>query len=312
MRILIIGVKGFLGGYLADLTVRLGWNVHGLDVSNDSATTDPKPASMWVGDLSALKTMSLAQELRTCDAIVHLAAPGRSAEFEKALRNATDDFRRFLDDVGELDFGGHLMFVSSSAVYGDGERVGRQPFTEASPLLPETAYGRFKAACEELLDARFTGPAPAFTILRPFNLIGPRQPPTFFASNLMRQLAAIRMGRQSPILELGDPTAFRDFIDVRDVAASIVSLLALPGQGEVYNVASGQAQDLRNVIQRAQDMSGLQVQLRIDPARPSDVVFQLGSSSKLERKTGWRPHLSMDQSLRDMMSYWLDSIEGTK
>lgn len=310
MRILIIGVKGFLGRYLCELAVAQGWQVHGLDISSSPPATDLKLASMRLGDFSAVETLSQAPELGAFDAMVHLAAPGRSEDFESVLVQAAADFDRFLCHVYQLGFKGHFIFASSSAVYGDGERVGREPFTETSPLHAETAYARFKAACEELLVARFRGSGPAFTILRPFNLIGPRQPPSFFASNLMRQLVAIRTGSKAPVLDLGNTTAFRDFIDVRDVAAAILSLLALPGQGEVYNVASGQAQDLGQLIQRAQDMLGLRVQLKAAQARPGDVVFQLGSSVKLERKTGWRPRVTIDQSLRDMMNYWLADIEG--
>jgi GDP-4-dehydro-6-deoxy-D-mannose reductase len=310
MRILIIGVKGFLGRYFSELAIAKGWQVHGLDISDSPAATDCKLASMRLGDYSALKTLSQAPELATFDAMVHLAAPGRSTDFESALAQGTADFHRFLDHLCQVGFEGHLLFVSSSAVYGDGERVGRASFTETSPLHPETAYGRFKAACEELLAARFRGAPQGFTILRPFNLIGPRQSPMFFASNLMRQLVAIKKGSKAPVLELGNTAAFRDFIDVRDVAAAILSLLALPGQGEVYNVASGQAQDLGHLIQTAQDMLGLRVQLTAAQARSGDVVFQLGSSVKLERKTGWRPRVTIDQSLRDMMNYWLTDIEG--
>ncbi len=310
MRILIIGVKGFLGRYLAELAIAKGWQVHGLALSDSPAVSDLRLASLCVGDFSALETLSQAPKLGTFDAMVHLAAPGRSEHCESALAQSAADFDRFLGHVCQLGFKGHLIFASSSAVYGDGERVGREPFTETSPLHPETAYGRFKAACEELLAARFSGSGQAFTILRPFNLIGPRQSASFFASNLMRQLVAIKTGFKASVLELGNPAAFRDFIDVRDVAAAILSLLAFPGEGEVYNVASGQAQDLGHLIQRAQEMLGLRVQLKADQARPGDVVFQLGSSVKLERKTGWQPHVTMDQSLRDMMNYWLANIEG--
>jgi GDP-4-dehydro-6-deoxy-D-mannose reductase len=310
MRILIIGVKGFLGRYLSELAIAKGWQVHGLDISDSSAASDRKLASMRLGNYSALKTLSQAPELSTFDAIVQLAAPGRATDFESALAQGTTDFHRFLGHLCQLGFEGHLLFVSSSAVYGDGERVRREPFTETSPLHPETAYGRFKASCEELLLASFRGAPQGFTILRPFNLIGPRQSPMFFASNVMRQLVAIKKGSKAPVLELGNTAAFRDFIDVRDVAAAILSLLALPGQGEVYNVASGQALDLGHLIQRAQDMLGLRVQLKADQARPGDVVFQLGSSVKLERETGWRPRVTIDVSLRDMMNYWLGNIEG--
>jgi GDP-4-dehydro-6-deoxy-D-mannose reductase len=312
MRILIIGVKGFLGRYLCELAVAQGWEVHGLDISSSPPATDLKLASMRLGDFSAVETLSQAPELGVFDAMVHLAAPGRSEDFESVLVRAAADFDRFLCHVYQLGFKGHLIFASSSAIYGDGERVGREPFTETSPLHPETAYGRFKAACEELLVARFRGSGPAFTILRPFNLIGPRQPPSFFASNLMRQLVAIRTGFKAPVLDLGNTTAFRDFIDVRDVAAAILSLLALPGQGQIYNVASGQAQKLDHVIQKAQELLGLRVQRDAAQARPGDVVFQLGSSVKLETKTGWRPQVTLDQSLRDMMNYWLGNIEGAK
>ncbi len=310
MKILIIGVKGFLGTYLAELAIAKGWQVHGLALSNSRAANDLRLASMCLGDFSALETLSQVPELEAFDAMVHLAAPGRS--FESALGQGAADFDRFLGHVSQVGFRGHLLFASSSAVYGDGERVGRQPFTETSPLHPETAYGHFKAACEQLLNARFKGSRQAFTILRPFNLIGPRQSSGFFASHLMRQLVAIKKGLQASVLELGNTASFRDFIDVRDAAAAILSLLALPGQGEIYNVASGQAHDLGHLIQRAQEMMGLRVQLNVDQARSGDVVFQVGSSVKLEGKTGWRPQVTIDQSLGDMMNYWLEHIKGAK
>jgi GDP-4-dehydro-6-deoxy-D-mannose reductase len=312
MRILVIGVNGFLGTHLSELAIARGWDVHGLARSDSRAAKDLRLASLWLGDFASLETLRQGAELWTFDAMVHLAAPGHAETSESDFAQGAANFDRFLGHVRQEGFRGHLIFASSSAVYGDGERVGRRPFTETCPLHPETGYGRFKATCEELLAARFSASGQAFTIVRPFNLIGPRQAPAFFASNLIRRLVTIKKGLAASVLELGNTVAFRDFIDVRDVAAAVLSLLALPGQGDIYNVASGRAQDLRQLIQRAQDMLGLRVQLKIDQARPGDVVFQLGSSEKLVRKTGWRARVTLDQSLRDMTRYWLERIESAK
>ena len=118
---------------------------------------------------------------------------------------------------------------------------------------------------------------------RPFNHIGPRQAPGFVVPDFAGQLAAIRLGRQSPEMRVGNLESQRDFTDVRDVVRAY-NLLAEGGEpGEAYLICSGQPVSIRTVLDELLALAGREVAVVIDPARmkPSDTPCIYGSYAKL-------------------------------
>jgi GDP-4-dehydro-6-deoxy-D-mannose reductase len=194
--------------------------------------------------------------------------------------------------------------VSSAEVYG---RVpaDRLPVTEEHPLRPATAYALSKA-CAELAAQRAAASGLAVVIARPFNHIGPGQTEDFVAAAFARQLARIEAGAQEPVLRVGNLAAVRDLTDVRDTVAAYLALVEQAPAGAAYNVTSGRATSVQQLLDLLLSLCRRSVTVEIDPARlrPLDLPVFHGSSAALERDTGWRPKRELRQTLADLLDYW--------
>src|SRR5205085_161431 len=104
----------------------------------------------------------------------------------------------------------------------------------------------------------------------------------------------------------GNLEAQRDFTDVRDMVKAYVLALEKCEPGEAYNIASGRAWRIRDVLDLLLGMTKVKIEVRQDPARlrPSDVPILLGDSSKFRAATGWAPTIPFEQTLRDMLEHW--------
>jgi len=101
---------------------------------------------------------------------------------------------------------------------------------------------------------------------------------------------------------VGNLEARRDFLDVRDAVQAVILLAERGESGEVYNVCSGDAVTIGEVLRRLISIAGVPVEVREDPQRmrPSDNPFVVGDPTKLRERTGWRPAYSLDATLRDI------------
>jgi GDP-4-dehydro-6-deoxy-D-mannose reductase len=193
-----------------------------------------------------------------------------------------------------------VVLVSSAEVYGK-QRPERMPLDEAAPVRPENPYAASKAAAEIYggVWARLYGLHVA--IARPFNHIGPGQDPRFVVPSFAKQLAQIAAGG-SPVMAVGNLEAERDFLDVRDVADAYVALLERGRSGTIYNVCSGRAVSVNEVLRALITIAGVAVEIRQDPERmrPSDVPLLVGDASRLRAETGWAPERSLQATLRDV------------
>jgi GDP-4-dehydro-6-deoxy-D-mannose reductase len=125
------------------------------------------------------------------------------------------------------------------------------------------------------------------------------------------QLAAIKLGRQPPVMSVGNLDAQRDFTDVRDVAAAYAALAERGRPGEAYFICSGQPVSIHYLLNTLAELAAVAVDIQYDPARmrPSDTPCLYGSYGKLERDTGWRPRIHLRQSLADALHEWLARYE---
>jgi GDP-4-dehydro-6-deoxy-D-mannose reductase len=139
-------------------------------------------------------------------------------------------------------------------------------------------------------------------VARSFNHTGPGQDTRFALPSFARQLAAMRSGVGERVLRVGNLEARRDFLDVRDVVRAYVVLLEHGRAGEVYNVCSGRAHRLRDVVDAMVGMTDAEIRVEVDPerVRPVDVPLLLGDGSRL-RALGWSPRIALDETLGDLL-----------
>jgi GDP-4-dehydro-6-deoxy-D-mannose reductase len=195
-----------------------------------------------------------------------------------------------------------VLVTSSGEVYGPPERL---PVTEDAPLRPQNPYAVSKAACD-LLAGQY---ADAFDMhivrTRAFNHAGPGQGAEYVIGTLTRQVAeAEAAGASAVVLRTGNPDSARDFTDVRDVVRAYRAAAELPAG--VYNVCSGRATSVRDLVELVSRVSTLPVSHEVDPerVRAHDVPELRGSAERLRAASGWRPAIPLERTVADALEAW--------
>jgi GDP-4-dehydro-6-deoxy-D-mannose reductase len=205
--------------------------------------------------------------------------------------------------------GCYLLCLSSAEVYGAPE-PDLLPWTEEAPVRPLSPYGASKAAMEVLVGQYARAHSLRAGVVRAFNQIGPGQSQEFVASSLGRQIAEAELrGGDRLELTVGNVSARRDFTDIRDSARAYVSMVE-KGVTGTYNLCSGRALKIEELIERMGSSSRLTVEFEVDPAlvRPSDPPLVVGSSSRLQEETGWQPRIPVEQTASDILGWWRERL----
>jgi len=142
--------------------------------------------------------------------------------------------------------------------------------------------------------------------VRPFNHIGPRQNERFVAPSFAKQIVEIERGLREPVLRLGNMTAQRDFSDVRDITRAYLLAMAKGQPGEVYNIGTGRARSVREMLDVMLTNCPIKIVEEIDPdkLRPSDTPISYADPTKFKRQTGWEPRYSFEQTCVDILNDW--------
>jgi GDP-4-dehydro-6-deoxy-D-mannose reductase len=301
VRALVTGASGFVGRYLVDALRREGAEVVACGGPNDRGGTARF-------DLGAPETIRAAVEAAKPTVVFHLAAqtfvPDSFASPLGVYQTNTigtallaQAVREYAGSAGVMP---RILYTSSAEVYGR-RRPEELPASEDLDLRPATPYAASKAAAEAILLAESRSLGLDVVVARAFNHIGPGQDERFAVAAFAAQLARIAAGA-APVLLVGNIETARDFLDVRDVVAAYVALARDGERGEIYNVCSGNAIKMRDVLRELVSIAHVPVEIREDPSRmrPSDVPVFVGSAEKLHARTGWRPSVSLARSLRDV------------
>lgn len=295
-RILITGANGFTGRHLVERLAKDGHELHGLVHSPAEEEQDLLEAA-HVADLRDLTTLSdLIAEVRP-DKVVHLAAIAFVAHGNASELYSTNIFgtRNLLQALATNSQVPSAVIVASSAnVYGN-----RREGVLDESLMPEPAndYGITKLSCE-MLARLYADRLPIITV-RPFNYTGRGQPEQFIIPKITAYAKA-----RSDTIELGNIDVARDFSDVRAVVDSYARLLEAPAAiGGVFNVCSGEARTLGELLDLAAELTGHRMEVRVNPAfvRTDEVRTLCGSRTRLEAVIG---EVSMP-SLRDTIAWML-------
>lgn len=307
MKSLIIGGAGFVGEYLAKHLAALGQEVFVTKIPAQQTA----PAGTAVYDLDILeqdRILEVLQEIQP-DAVFHLAAqssvavswsnPQMTADINiKGSINLLEALRRYEKHP-------RVLLVGSGEEYGQ-IRLQETPVCEENPLRPGNLYAVTKA-CQNMV-GRIYAQAYGMDLImvRPFNHIGPNQSPVFVAADFCRQAAQIEIGKKEPVIRVGNLSARRDFTDVRDVVRAYALLAEKGLAGETYNIGSGHAVAIREILTMILEQSEAQIRVEVDEKklRPVDVPVMEADISKLQEATGWEPQIRLEQTVGDMLEYW--------
>ena len=258
------------------------------------------PADVDVLDADALREAVRAERPR---AVVHLAAAASVSESwnrgaEAWQVNALGTVN-LLDAVAVEVPEARVLAVSTAEVYGAAQEV---PTPEDAPVAPLSPYGASKAAAELACEQSRRADGLAVLITRSFPHLGPGQDERFAVGSWVLQVARAELAGGG-VLQVGDLTVRRDLLDVRDVARAYEALLDPAVPLGTYNVASGRAWELREVVELLIGLAGCRIEVEQDPdrLRPSDIRVVCGDPSRLSEATGWSPQIPLEQTLADAL-----------
>jgi len=303
VRALVTGGAGFVGRHLVALLAEKECAIWSLDRRGGGMPgTSPIVADLEDPDAAARAVAESRPDL-----VFHLAArtPANAPESTPSDWLGGDPVasHHLFEAVRTHAPRARTLVISSSAVYGN-VPPGAQPIPETSPLQPTTLYGVAKAAVE-LVALRFHAIYGLHVVrVRPFNLVGPGEPPGMLTSTLAAQVARIRRDEAPPVVRMRHRATSRDYADVRDAVHAYWLLLERGVAGEVYNVCSGRAVEIGQLAERLLAIAG--VSARIEETapvpRPGDILTQAGDGAKLAAATGWSPGIPLDRSLADLLT----------
>jgi NDP-hexose 4-ketoreductase len=298
-RLVLLGASGFIGAHV--LAALRG--LQGSDVTCIGRSPPADEGTRWIPfDVAPAAVEGLASildELRPT-AIVNCIGRTTGTPGELVAANAAV-VAVLLEAVGRSSRPVRIVHVASAAEYGatpHGVRV-----SESAPSRPSTAYAITKLAGTQLLcEAHTSGRADAVS-LRVFNPIGSRLSPTTVLGRAAAQIeAAAATG--SDRIEMGDLTAYRDFVDVRDVAEAVVAAIRAPRLGvPVLNVGSGRATLVRDAVHGLAAIAGFTGEVAEDrrgSPRSATVSWNQADISATVAALGWAPVIDLASSLRSL------------
>jgi GDP-4-dehydro-6-deoxy-D-mannose reductase len=306
MRVLVTGASGFVGAHLAPLLRQRRHEVTTLSREGDvDFTVDVTDADALARCVRAIRPAG----------IVHLAAiafvPDAEGNADRAHAVNVGGTRNVIDAAAEV--GARVVFASSGAVYGDGGSPdARVPFVETAPLAPRGVYAETKAAAEE--ECRRARGRVDVVRVRAFNHTGPGQEESYVCSSFAKQIAAAMLGVGSTTLEVGDLTAERDFCDVRDIVRAYALALERGAAGEVYNACSGSPTRIRWLLDLMIELAGVRMDVRTEPSRlrVREASRLWGDNSKIATALGWRPEITLRDSLSDLLTWWRERLAARR
>lgn len=322
--VLVTGAAGFAGSHLLELLARasppvdiVAWHRPDDVTPVESRTTNASlRRARWSGLRWEAVNILDAQAVRVaiagarpalvyhCAGAAHVGNSWGTTEATFAVNVLGTHY--LLDALRRERLDARVMIPSSALVYAPSG----SPLGENHPLAPGSPYG-FSKLAQELLGVRSIDDRLHVTIARAFNHIGPRQDPLFATSSFARQVAEIEAHRREPEIAVGNLDARRDMTDVRDTVRAYTVILEHGQPGRPYNVCSGRAIAVREVLDLMVARARVPVRVRIEPARyrPNDLPIVLGDPRRIRDEMGWAPRIPLEQTVDDLLEYWRSQCE---
>lgn len=324
----ITGITGMVGSHLADYLIEnTEWKIVGLirwrsPLDNIShlieRTNNGDRIKLCYGDLSDSVSIDTAISEAKPDFVFHLAAQSfPKTSFTAPLNTMDTNIQgtvRVLEAIKNHSPGAITHVCSSSEVFG---RVSPEklPIDEECTFHPASPYAISKVGTD--LIGRFYAEAYGLKIMttRMFTHTGPRRGDVFAESSFAKQIALVEAGFFEPIIKVGNLKSLRTVADVRDAVRAYYLLVTKnPIAGEYYNIGGQHTAEVGEILDHLISLSSVRNRLKIiqDPTRtrPIDADLQVPNTSKFTQHTGWRPEISFEKTMFDLLEYWRNRVKN--
>ncbi len=308
---LVTGAAGFIGSHIATALVERGDRVRVLDNLSTGFRRNLEHLEgrfeFIEGDL--VDSRVVAEAVQDVDCIFHqaaLASVPRSVENPLETHAACVTGTVNLLDAARRGGVRRVVYAASSSAYGDQPNSSKRESDLPAPLSP---YATAKLAGEYYLQAFYHTYGLETVAIRYFNVFGPRQDPgSAYSAVIPLFITAMLDGRQPVIF--GDGLQSRDFTYIDNVVHG--NLLAADAEGvagRTINVANGRATNLLELIDALQQMLGLTIEPRHEPARVGDVRESLADITTARTLLGYEPRVSFEEGLRRSIDYYQSVVK---
>jgi GDP-4-dehydro-6-deoxy-D-mannose reductase len=310
--VVVTGAAGFVGSHLVELLEQEPVQVVGWLRPNTEPLFSGSRIIWHAVELHDREAVAAAIEAFKPGQVYHLAGVAHVGD---SWSQVHDTFagnvlatHHLFDALRRAQAAPRVLITSTALVYAPQHRA----ITERDVVRPNSPYGTSKLAQEMVAMRAWEDDSIPALIARAFNHIGPRQSPSFVAASIAKQIAEIEAGRRAPSLMMGNLESQRDIMDVRDTVRAYRAMMASATPGVPYNVCSGIAVPVRELVELMRTKARVPITIEQDPSRfrPNDNPLVLGDHQRLTADTGWTPAISLEQTVDDILRYWRQQLTG--
>ncbi|MEF7439062.1 GDP-mannose 4,6-dehydratase [Paenibacillus lautus] len=315
MKALITGINGFVGRHLEEYLLSQQIEVWG---TSRRINNEEDKANRLLLDFNHKEpTVQMLNTLKP-DLIFHLAAQSSVAKSWTEVSGTLDanvtKTALFYDAIKQSEIADtvKILSIGSSEEYGIVSKD-NIPITESTPLNPTNPYGISKVS-QYMLTKFYASQGLHIVHVRPFNHIGPGQKLGFVASDFSYQIAKIELGLIDPVIKVGNLSAKRDFLDVRDIVRAYGQVIMEGVSGEVYNICSGEPIEISTILSTLVSLSKLRIEVITDQSllRDVDIPLYVGSNRKIKNIIDSKQEIPIDRTLLEVLNFWRGKIQIVK
>lgn len=292
-KVLITGGAGFVGGRCAELLIEQGAIVDIWDDMRYWRDGAVVPHGIRKHITHSLCEVSLKDF--DYDLVIHAATVNIIQAMSEMEACVDTNFTATIQFFRSLPANTKVIYLSTASVYGQASVF---PTAETAQVRPSNVYAMTKLLAEQFLASTEL----PFTILRLSNVYGPRQrPDNAYAGVMCKVIEAGLTGKELPIYGDGEDT--RDFTYVDDVVTAICHAHNLPFLGHVYNVSTGIATSIMELVNKVNYILDLEILLKPSPPRPIDIIDHRVLSSEKLQAAGWKPQTMLSTGIVKTVSW---------
>lgn len=313
MKSLIIGGAGFVGTHLIrylNNEMKHKVVVTKMPTENISITENIQVLNLDILDKDMI--LEVFEQVKP-DYIFHLAAQSSVALSWKNPALTIDvnikGTVNILDALRESGIKARILLIGSGEEYGK-VLENEIPIQENNMLRPGNIYAATKV-CQNMIGKIYVDAYNLDIIMvRAFNHIGTNQTPNFVVADFCKKVAEIEVGKSDPVIKVGNLNSQRDFTDVRDVVRAYALLIKCGKAGETYNIGSGHAVRIKELLDIILKYSNIDIQIEVDHSkfRPVDIPIIQADTKKVFETTGWKPKIGLEQTIKETLDYWRKQV----